>query len=596
MMRKSFRYLTMLCLFCFVCSGYADLIGHWSLDETSGITAFDNSGNGHDGALEGSPVWEPTEGVNGAIRFNDDDDRVVMPSIDVGISFTVMAWAKPDDATQIWARLFNSDYRNGFYLGTWDTHGTWTFIVNGQFAAAEGAATTGVWQHVAGVYDAVTATAELYINGVSVGAVITAGPSVPNQVVMLGIEAGNNTAVGSMHGLIDDPAIFSGALSAAEILSIYNNGVAGIPIDDSRDNPYLELPKSRAVFQRHLGYADVPIKGFLVADSNVTDPGTSSVEARYVLVSDPGQAGPWRAIALSEGVIDGTISVPEGGWYTIEVRVLDSGSNPVVEKSVEQIGVGEVFITAGQSNSANSGNPTMVPTSDFVSAWTGSGWRHGYDPQPCATGSGGSPWSRLGDMLVARYGVPVGFMSVGVGGTRISEWLPGGYYVRIQTALNAAGTNRVHAILWHQGEDDSFINTNRATYASRLNSIITQTRVDAGYNVLWGVAKASYYPGGTEAQFAEVRAGQQAVIDGDILVFQGPDTDDFHDLGYVWDGIHFNATGLYKHALQWREAILDSYCLDQPKFDLDDNCIVNLSDFALLSTQWLDCGIYPDCY
>jgi len=58
--------------------------------------------------------------------------------------------------------------------------------------------------------------------------------------------------------------------------------------------------------------------------------------------------------------------------------------------------------------------------------------------QPGPNGKGGSPWALLGDMLVKKYEVPVGFICVGVGGTRISKWLPPrGHYVRIRAALQS---------------------------------------------------------------------------------------------------------------------------------------------------------------
>ena len=44
------------------------LVGHWPLDETSGTTSFDSSGNGNDGTME--------NGLDAGNRFNDRDHRV----------------------------------------------------------------------------------------------------------------------------------------------------------------------------------------------------------------------------------------------------------------------------------------------------------------------------------------------------------------------------------------------------------------------------------------------------------------------------------------------------------------------------------------
>ncbi|MHC4700503.1 MAG: hypothetical protein ACYTFQ_07995, partial [Planctomycetota bacterium] len=39
-------------------SASADLVGHWTLDDGSGSTATDSSGNGNDGILVDNPVWD----------------------------------------------------------------------------------------------------------------------------------------------------------------------------------------------------------------------------------------------------------------------------------------------------------------------------------------------------------------------------------------------------------------------------------------------------------------------------------------------------------------------------------------------------------
>ena len=52
----------------------------------------------------------------------------------------------------------------------------------------------------------------------------------------------------------------------------------------------------------------------------------------------------------------------------------------VNQRTVERVGVGEVFVIAGQSNSANYGNPTLSAADDRVSTFNLSNWRHADDP------------------------------------------------------------------------------------------------------------------------------------------------------------------------------------------------------------------------
>lgn len=37
------------------------------------------------------------------------------------------------------------------------------------------------------------------------------------------------------------------------------------------------------------------------------------------------------------------------------------------------------------------------------------------------------------------------------------------------------------------------------------------------------------------------------------------------------------------------------FCMETPEFDLSGDCQVNLDDLALISTNWLACGLYPNC-
>ena len=42
-------------------------------------------------------------------------------------------------------------------------------------------------------------------------------------------------------------------------------------------------------------------------------------------------------------------------------------------------------------------------------------------------------------------------------------------------------------------------------------------------------------------------------------------------------------------------AVEGSVCLGNPQYDYNQNCIVDMADFAMFAAQWLSCNIYPDC-
>ena len=312
----------------------------------------------------------------------------------------------------------------------------------------------------------------------------------------------------------------------------------------------LTSPIPHAVFQRDFrNTALVPVAGLAR--------GAARVEARYVTAKN-GAAGSWQAVGnIVAGKFAGSLSVPAGGWYRLEVRSLSWGFT-VAQAAVETVGVGEVFIVAGQSNAANHGGTRMTARSDLVSAWNGSGWVHAQDPMPIATGEGGSPWPVLGDLLAERFGVPVGILSVAVGATPVSAWLPNGgpCYSRLCDALAAAGPNGVRAILWHQGESDVSGGTTQEQYVSRLGSVIAQTRKDAGRNVTWMIAVVGY---NNHREFAAnepgIRQAQKALCDGKTT-FQGPTTDDLLGKEMRSDGIHLTEKGLREHAARWANELV----------------------------------------
>jgi len=340
--------------------------------------------------------------------------------------------------------------------------------------------------------------------------------------------------------------------AVAIVLGLFVAQAAGGPVT-------LSTTLSHAVFQRNASnVAQVPISG-------TCEGLVSHVEARAIVMDGYyGTSTDWMEIPLSSSGdgFSGTMEVP-AGWYRIEARAF-LGFEELGRTSLDSVGVGEVFITAGQSNSANYGTPAQMPSDSRVSAYNGSGWQFAVDPQPLATGTAGSPWPDFGSILVEHQQVPVGIIAVGVGSTKVAQWLPGTTnYTKIQNALAAAGPNGVRAILWHQGESDAIApGTSSTDYASRLNQIIAQSRIHAGYNVPWGVALASRLASTTPAAQAQVIAGQQAVIAGDPLVFQGASTDDFFARGLCNDGgTHFNDAGLEEHGRQWANAVVDYFNL-----------------------------------
>ena len=332
--------------------------------------------------------------------------------------------------------------------------------------------------------------------------------------------------------------------------------VFGTALGVLTDTVLATQPVSRQIVQRGgNNRAGIPITGVYYGSPD-------RIEARAVVMTGSGNTGTdsgWTTIqsAPAGGVFSGVLpDVAAGGWYQVEVRGIFSGiAGPA--GLVTQVGVGDIYITCGQSNSANYGSPIATASSDQVSAfnYSTSAWTRAADPMPGAGGSGGSVWSRLGDLLAARDHVPVAFACLGVGSTSVSQWVPGtgSFYSNISTAIQKLKSFR--AILWHQGESDSLAPTTTTNYATRLQNVIAQSRADAGFAVPWYVCEVGFHSSSGLAAELRVNAGQRRVIYGDDQVFAGPRTDDFHLEGKLTDAVHFNAQGLADHAAQWRDIL-----------------------------------------
>jgi hypothetical protein len=148
---------------------------------------------------------------------------------------------------------------------------------------------------------------------------------------------------------------------------------------------------------------------------------------------DDAATGGWQALPANAAAhsFDLTMPAPAGGWYRLEVRALKGGQE-VGSAVVDHVGVGEVFVGAGQSNSTNCGQFRTQPKSGLVSTFSGTEWRLADDPQPGTHDPGqpdcvgGSFWPAFGDDMNARFHVPIGVASTGHSGTSVNAWKPGG--------------------------------------------------------------------------------------------------------------------------------------------------------------------------
>jgi hypothetical protein len=325
-------------------------------------------------------------------------------------------------------------------------------------------------------------------------------------------------------------------------------------------------------------------RGAVMVAGTVEGGKPSVIEARVVR---GGKSGPWKRIpaTIKGSSFQGVMTVPAGGWYSIDVRAAN-GVKILGEYAVKHVGVGEIFVVAGQSNSANYGEERQTSETGLAVAFNGKRWQVANDPQPGADGDAGSFLPPFGDAIAVKLGVPVGFVACGIGATSVREWLPEGIpfpnpptltgrvrqlpggewesngeaFAALVSRMKALGSHGFRAVLWHQGESDANQPDPTRTlpgnlYRELLTRIIRETRKETGWDVPWFVAQASYHVPGDEAS-PDIRAAQKALWD-DGIALEGPDTDilkgDLRQNG--GKGVHFSDKGLKAHAARWVDRV-----------------------------------------
>jgi hypothetical protein len=287
-------------------------------------------------------------------------------------------------------------------------------------------------------------------------------------------------------------------------------------------------------------------------------PAYDRVEVRFVGRSLEGPLPDrWQEVPLKTKTktFEATVQAPAGGWYKVEVRAL-KGGQPVAQTAVEHVGVGEVFVGAGQSNSTNCGQERIQQNSGMVSSFSGYDWRLANDPQPGVHdgSTGGSYFPAFGDAMYAKYRVPIGVASTGHSGTSVNQWQPGGELIRwMADRMNQLGQGGFRAVQWHQGESD--VSMSAEEYARKMTALIQESRKLAGWDVPWFVAQVSYH-NPDHTSYPNPREGQKKLWTS-ALAYEGPDTDtltgDNRDQG--GQGIHFSPKGLRAHGQMWADKI-----------------------------------------
>ncbi len=210
------------------------LVGYWPLDETSGTTAYDNSGNGYNGELIDGAVFASGGLIEGAVDVdprNTSNYKRVMIDIPKQNSFTYQIWSKrsvtghqeliyrSSDSTSSPLSMLGFGNNSQFFIKPFGSeHWGPSVSCPGDYCFSN----IDIWYHVVITYDSATGELKNYVNTLPIiNQSVGASQSESGDILFFG---GRNTSWGGLSGLISEAAFWDRALSSDEIESLYNEG------------------------------------------------------------------------------------------------------------------------------------------------------------------------------------------------------------------------------------------------------------------------------------------------------------------------------------------------------------------------------------
>jgi len=253
-------------------------------------------------------------------------------------------------------------------------------------------------------------------------------------------------------------------------------------------------PENWQIFQQVDGWARIELSGKYV-EFNDTDKNLH-VYVRVVNESSSDSVVPWMPARM----LDGKkwfceMNVPTGGPYRLEsclkpedIRIEQAYRGDMIH----HFGVGDLFVIAGQSNSAGYGKDSIYDPPELgIHVLKNNGhWDLASHPLNDTTDTvhpinmeginpGHSPYLHFAKLLKRELGYPIGLLQASLGGSNLSQWNPeedGSLYFNMLEIINAAG-GKVKGILWYQGCSDVLLEL-CDTYLDRFKAFVQHLRSD----------------------------------------------------------------------------------------------------------------------
>ncbi len=227
------------------------------------------------------------------------------------------------------------------------------------------------------------------------------------------------------------------------------------------------------------------------------------VVARVMREDDNFMAVPWQKCSCSGENWSVELKIPQGGLYRVEARLAPCEQHecnnfydwaPLI-KCVYHVGVGEIFVMAGQSNmSAYSRDPAYDPSELGISLFDNSGnWvlaAHPLNSVPNPVypnndeNSGNGPGLAFARMMKRALNVPIGLVSAAKGGSSLESWNPAEkeecyLYDSLVQKLEQVG--KFKGMIWYQGCNETVEEEEAQTYLEKFSETVSLWRDKFGF-------------------------------------------------------------------------------------------------------------------
>lgn len=374
-------------------------------------------------------------------------------------------------------------------------------------------------------------------------------------------------------------------------------------------------PVNNQIFQRdENGFANIALTAYAHFPY-------SRIEARLIPDQNNSHTGKefsFTSDQIKQGFLYTSLQA-ETGWYRLEI--IGYGDKGIVDStSIARVGIGEVFLIAGNSNAMglpdlgakdasdqvisfnavnktlNSENITVAPDEPMQMP----------EYAPITAKSNIFPsgetswyWGELGDMISRKMNTPVLFLNAGWAAANSKNYRDGAmgkdafniyvgkYWPNRQPYTNIVNTMRyfnsslgLRAILLSHGENDAQLNFTEENYFNNIKTLIENSRLDSGYPASWIIARNSASFTLPKPYAPVINAQKRLATLKNFNSHAGPDLDTIQiprPTNGHFENISNGIQGLTLAATAWNRILTDSLFKTvvplQPKFAIHTGLI-----------------------